>query len=423
MNELMLVAINLTRRCNLGCAHCYLDAATLRDGNANELSTAEIRALLDDISGHSPDALVVLTGGEPLVRKDVEDIAAHGHGLGLAIVVGTNGMLLTDRRVRSLKAAGVMGAGISVDSLDPGYHDRFRGSAGAWQKTMDGIDACRRHGLAFQLHFTITNSNADELGAMIEFARSSGAKVMNVFFLICTGRGRSFEDISPARYEQALGEVIEAQQLHPDLIIRPRCAPHFKRVAFQRASDSMMNRISGRDGDGCIAGLHYCRITPEGAVTACPYIDDEVGNIKTSPFVDIWETAPDLKALRAPKLKGNCGKCEFRLICGGCRARPVAQGGSLMDGDPICGYQPGGAAVIEPLQDQAHGAVSWAVDAEARLGRIPGFVRKMVRKRAEAYAAEQGASEVTTEHLEVLSARRFGGNPPFGARPPIGKRP
>jgi radical SAM protein with 4Fe4S-binding SPASM domain len=335
----------------------------------------------------------------------LEEVIAHGTQLGLSLVVGTNGVLLTERRVQSLNKAGVLGVGISLDSLDSAYHDAFRAVPKAWFKTMTGIENCRRHGLSFQIHFSVTENNADELPAMIDFACSSGARVLNVFFLVCTGRGQFRSDISAARYEQVLKNLIEAQAQTQELIIRARCAPHYKRIAYQSHPDSPINRISGAEGDGCIAGLHYCRITPEGGVTACPYIPDEVGNIREQSFLDIWEQSPDFQALRVPTLKGNCGVCEYQKLCGGCRARPLAQGGDLMAADSLCAYQPQGGPVIQPLSDLP---VQWSAEAEQRMARIPAFVRKMVKKRAEAYVVELGEQLVTPEHLAVLSARRFG---------------
>ncbi len=414
-HELSLLAINLTRRCNLACEHCYLDADTLKHGSPLELTTDEVCRLLDDVVQCGEGPMVVLTGGEPLMRRDVEEIIAYGAGLNLAMVVGTNGIMLTEQRVRSLKHAGVLGLGISVDSLDAERHDKFRGRSGAWAKTIAGIEVCRRNEVSFQIHFSITERNAHELPAMIEFARRCGARVLNIFFLVCTGRGESVTDLTPQRYEQILGELIEAQEQCSDLIIRARCAPHFKRVAHQRKPASALNRISGQDGDGCIAGTHYCRITPEGAVTACPYIPDEAGNIRHDSFKNLWAASPALQSLRAPELRGTCGACEYRKLCGGCRARPLALGGDLMDPDPWCVYQPRGGPVIQPLSDGAHRDVHWSTEAEQRLNRVPGFLRKMVRKRAEGYVAELGLKCVMPEHLAELAANRFGGSgPPRG---------
>jgi AdoMet-dependent heme synthase len=411
-HELSLLAINLTRRCNLACDHCYLDAESLKEGSPLELKTDEVCRLLDEIVQCGDEPMVVLTGGEPLMRRDLEEIIAYGSCLGLAMVVGTNGMMLTESRVRALKLAGVLGLGISVDSLDAECHDDFRGRSGAWAKTMAGIEACRRNDVSFQIHFSITETNALELPAMIDFARSCGARVLNIFFLVCTGRGESVTDLTPQRYEQILGELIEAQERCSDLIVRARCAPHFKRIAHQRRPDAKLNCISGLDGDGCIAGTHYCRITPEGGVTACPYIPDEVGNIRHDSFMALWADSPAFRSLRNPVLRGSCGPCEYRKLCGGCRARPLALGGDMMDSDPWCTYKPRGGPVILPLSDDRHGGISWDTQAGQRLNRVPGFLRKMVKKRAEAYVADLGLDCVKPEHLDALVAKRFGSASP-----------
>lgn len=225
-------------------------------------------------------------------------------------------------------------------------------------------------------------------------------------------------DISPPRYERTLNYLVDAQEREPDLIIRARCAPHFKRVAHQRRPDSLLNRISGRDGDGCIAGAHYCRVTPDGEVTACPYIEASEGSVRDRAFLDIWDNADGLRRLRDPVLRGRCGACEYRALCGGCRARPLAAGGDLMDEDPVCAHAPAGGPVIVPISDLEHHGLGWSEAARQRLERVPLFLRRLVKKRAEAYVAELGERLVTPEHLSVLVARRFGGNPP--RRPPPG---
>ncbi len=410
-DDLYLIAINLTQRCNLACAHCYMDAEG-RESGGDELGTVEVQALLEEIASRGNETMVVLTGGEPLLRRDLETLVRHGSQLGLSMVVGSNGVLLTEERARSLQTAGVMGVGISLDSLDPDSHDRFRGCPGSWEKTLQAMDHCRRLGLPFQLHFSVTEQNAHEVQSMIDFARASGAHVLNVFFLVCTGRGETMSDISPARYEEVLKELVQAQQQSMDLIIRARCAPHFKRVAYEADPESPLTRAQGYEGGGCLAGIHYCRITPQGEVTACPYIPDEEGNIREQGFWKIWDNAENFQRLRNPELKGKCGKCEYRKLCGGCRARPLAMGGDLMDADPWCGHSPSGRAVIQPWVEPATGSLPWTPEADRRLARIPGFLRKMVRKRAESHVRSLGETEVTVEHLSRLAKNRFGGKLP-----------
>lgn len=413
--DLSLLAVNLTRRCNLACAHCYLDANTLCAGDVDELGTTEVQTLLDDVATLGHGTMIVLTGGEPLLRKDLETLIRHGTGLGLPMVIGTNAMMLSERRVQSLKQAGVLGLGISLDSLDPERHDRFRGYTGAWAKTMAGIERCRRHQVDFQLHFSVTDENAHEMPAMIQFAQSCGARALNVFFLVCVGRAQSLVKLAPERYENLLVELIQAQADYPELIVRPRCAPHYKRVAHQLQPRAAINRISGRDGDGCIAGIHYARVNHRGGVTACPYIEQEVGNIRATDFSALWAGAADFVQLRSPTLGGKCGACEYRMLCGGCRARPLARGDGLMDADDLCVYQPQGQPVVNPLTSYVNAAPHWSPDAEQRLARVPDFLRLMVKKRTEAYVNELGEDQVTCQHLSDLAAARFGsaGPPPF----------
>lgn len=416
-----LVAFNLTRRCNLKCAHCYLDAGTLNKGDPDELATAEVCTLLDDIAALSEETMVVLTGGEPLLRPDIMEITAHATGLGLMVVMGTNGVLLTDKRVAALQKAGVSAVGISVDSLEAGHHDGFRGAPGSWAKTISGIDACRRAGLMFQVHFSVTDDNAHELESMIEFCRSTGAAVLNVFFLVCTGRGETYTNISLDTYENVLRRVAEAARDEKELLVRARCAPHFKRMALEMDPPLPVTLIDGYEAGGCLAGTRYCRVTPTGGITACPYIEESVGSVRSMPFADIWRDAPMFNELRTPKLEGRCGICEYSKLCGGCRARPYAKSGELMGEDFLCGYRPAGGATIEPFM--AKGSIPWSQDAEERLARVPGFVRRFVRNRAESHAREIGAACVKAAHLDELAKRRFGDALPFKRPEAMAKGP
>lgn len=409
-----LVALNLTRRCNLRCAHCYLDAGTRQAGARDELATDEVLALLDHIAALSDETMIVLTGGEPLLRPDVATLGRRAADLGLMVVVGTNGMLLDARRVAALQAAGVRAVGISLDSVDAEYHDRFRGLPGAWQATLAGIDACRRAGLMFQIHFTVTDDNAGELDDMIAFAREAGAAVLNVFFIVCTGRGRSLSNISSACYERVLRRLAEAARDESDLVVRARCAPHFKRLARELSPPLPITLADGYEAGGCLAGTRYCRVTPEGEMTPCPYIEASAGSVRTSDFATLWAEAPLFAALRWPALEGRCGRCEYARLCGGCRARPLGRDGNLMGEDFLCGYEPVGGAVIAPAAAEG-AALIWSDEAQARLGHVPAFVRRFVRQRAEAHVRERGESVVTAAHLHALARQRFrsvAGSPP-----------
>jgi radical SAM protein with 4Fe4S-binding SPASM domain len=330
------------------------------------------------------------------------------------VVVGTNGMSLTPKRIDTLQQAGVAGVGISVDSLDPQVHDDFRGLEGAWVRTMGGIDACKDAEMPFQIHFSATEETAHEIDGMVAFARDAGAMVLNVFFMVCTGRGEKYSGISAEKYDQVLRRVAHAARAEKRLMVRAKCAPHFKRIAIEMDPDWPITATHGYDAGGCIAATRYARVTPTGDVTPCPYMENSAGSLKDQSFKDIWNNAPVLNALRAPKLEGRCGVCEFQKLCGGCRARPLAASGNMMGEDDLCTYQPQGGAVIMPMMP-ATAALEWANDAETHIARVPGFVRRMVRRRAEDYVREQGRIEVTKADLTLLAKRRFGdaGPPAF----------
>ncbi len=404
-----LVALNLTRRCNLACAHCYLDAGIRSAGGPGELTTEEVLTLIDRIAALSGEAMLVLTGGEPLLRPDVDVIARHASDLGLMVVVGTNGTLLDVRRILALQAAGVRAVGISLDSLEPAYHDRFRGRPGAWEAALAGIDACRRAGLMFQIHFTVTDDNAGELDGMIAFARAAGAAVLNVFFVVCTGRGRSLSNISVATYERVLRWIAEAARTETGLLVRARCAPHFKRLVRQMNPPLPITLSDGYEAGGCLAGTRYCRVTPEGELTPCPYMEASAGSVRETDFALLWREAPLFAALRSPRLEGRCGACEYRALCGGCRARPLARDGNLMGEDFLCSYEPRGGPAIELQDEEIAIGPAWTADAEARLSHVPPPVRRFVRQRVEAYVRARGQSLVTAADIEGLARRRFGG--------------
>jgi len=407
-----LVALNLTKRCNLNCAHCYLDAGTRESGDTNELDTESINRILIEISEINPASMVVITGGEPLLRPDIYRICAHAASLGLMVVLGTNGTMLTEQNVAKLLQAGVTGAGISVDSLTSQFHDGFRGLAGAWQHTMAGIENCRKLGLSFQIHMSVHQGNVDEVDAMMAWAHEQGALVINFFFLVCTGRGERMTDITAEQYETVLSRLVDAQDEYPDMLVRARCAPHFKRLAYQKDPDSPLTKAQGYEGGGCLAGTHYCRVTPTGQVTACPYIEESVGSLHDDPFGAIWASSEVFRQLRTPKLSGKCGECEFQVMCGGCRARPLASHGDLFGEDELCSYVPQGGAVIQPLTVDKAQPLSWDKDARDRLEKLPFFLQKMIHTRVEQAAHDQQLDKVSLALMDSLRSKRFGNSMP-----------
>jgi len=414
-----LVAFNLTKRCNLSCAHCYLDAEILKNGSTDELSTNEVKRAIDEIATLGPECMIVLTGGEPLLRPDIEELAAHAAARGLMVVIGSNGITLTRSRVKGLKKAGVAGIGLSIDSLDPQRHDDFRGRKGAWLKTMAAIDACRDEELAFQIHFSVTDHTAHEIDDMINFAREAQALVLNVFFLVCTGRGEKYTDISIENYDKVLARVVEAAHDEKNLMVRAKCAPHFKRLALKLDPDWPITMAHGYEAGGCIAGTRYARVTPEGEVTPCPFIETSGGSLRENSFADIWHDGAIFKALRQPKLEGRCGACEYQNLCGGCRARPLARSSNLMGEDFLCSYQPQGGEIITTLAPGS-AKLNWTDEAEQRVARVPGFVRRMVKNRVEADVRSKGGSVVTADDLSRLAKEQFkNGMPPGIKRPEL----
>ena len=435
------VSWNLTQRCNLECAHCYMSAHGGAD-TRGELTTAECRRVMDEIAAVNPNVFLILTGGEPLLRRDIWDVAGYAAEKKFTTVFGTNGVLLREREARLMREHGVLGASISLDSTDRVKHDGFRRLPGAWDAAVRATRVLGDQGLDFSLHMSVTDWNVKEVPAMIDLARDLGAKVLNFFFLVRTGRGRDLTDIDAAAYEEILTSLAKTQgagQGPPSfvqrmlgmarpptetfedpwstpigradgLLIRAKCAPHFRRILWQLnpSSPLLKNYAHG----SCPAGKYYCRITPEGEVTPCPYMPVSAGNLRTTGFADLWRSAPVFDDLREPKLGGRCGVCEFSKICGGCRCRAYATYGNYLAEDPACGYQPGahGGGVIELPATLTFGLpvdyeLTWDPAARERLSAIPSFARGMVVKAVEGYARSRGESVITPALLADVRAK------------------
>ncbi|MCC6610336.1 MAG: radical SAM protein [Burkholderiales bacterium] len=403
-----LVSWNLTRSCNLACAHCYLDAVQRKSQARDELGTAAARAAIGELAALAPGAMLVFTGGEPLLRGDLCELVREASSLGLMPVVGTNGTLLGERRAAGLKAAGARGAGISLDSADAAFHDRLRGKAGAWRDALRGMRAARAAGLGLLVQTTAFEENRRELAGIAAIAASHGAIAFNVFFLVCTGRGATQTDLSPAAYEETLAEIVRLQHEHPAMKVRARCAPYLRRVLGVRAAQAGDEFADW--SSACLAGRRYLRITPQGVVTPCPYLPEIAGELGREPLQAIWNTSPALLRLRSELPQGKCGACDFRYSCGGCRARAFARHGDMMGEDPNCRYVTAAQAEPEPSPQPApSSAIAWAAAAEARLQRIPAFLREHIRGRLEEHARREGVKVVTPA---FMAAHRPPGIPP-----------
>ena len=399
-----LISWNITKRCNLRCSHCYLNASEL-EGGEGELSTHDAKKIIDEIALLNPQAMLIFTGGEPLLRNDCLELTSYAAGKGLMVVIGTNGTLLDDSTVKEIIRCGVKGVGISLDSVGPAYHDKFRGLTGAWERTTGGMDVLKKHGLDFQIQITVTKGNYSEIPDVIEYAYKKGARACNIFFLVCTGRGQNITDITPKQYEETLTYLVKAEKDYEGkMMVRARCAPHFLRIAHKLNPESQL--LKGATS-GCIAGTGYFRITPEGDVTPCPYMQAKVGNLTDPSLTQIWTTSPVFQSLRNPKYEGRCKDCDYSEVCGGCRARALAATSNMMGEDPWCEYKPEIKSQKPAPAGFKQGAeeIPWTNEASERLSKVPFFLRAMVKKGVERYAREKRLKEITPEIMAELRKR------------------
>lgn len=337
--KMKLISWNITKECDLNCQHCYRDAGKKAEG---ELTTREAKDLLGEIKKAGFN-LVIFSGGEPLLRKDVYELIGHANRLGLISSLGTNGLRLNLQTARKLKDLRLSSAGISIDSVEPAYHDSLRQSEGAWQKAMDATKNCRKAKLSFQIHTTLTKENYSDIPKFVSLSTKLGAAAQYFFFLVPCGRAKEIEQItlSLSEHEEALGLIAHARTISK-IYLRPVCAPQF--VRFGNANIREYPRCNPRKSalreKGCLAGREYCLIGPEGDVYPCPYLPLELGNVRVMRFSKIWKENQVFKTLRGNNLKGKCARCEFAFYCRGCRANSFYYEKDILAADPQCSYQP-----------------------------------------------------------------------------------
>ncbi len=296
--NLRLVAWEVTRTCNLACIHCR--AAALDRPYENELTTAECFKLLDDIQTFA-SPIVILTGGEPLLRPDIFDIAAYGTAKGFRMTMAVNGTLLTGENVRKMQEAGIQRISISLDGATAASHDAFRRVPGAFEGALRGVQCAREAGLDFQINTTITRQNLHELSAVQELAVSLGAVAHHIFLLVPMGRGKDLAEqgIDAEQYEQTLHWFYEQRDRAP-LQLKATCAPHYYRILRQRAKSEgreVSFKTFGLDAmtRGCLGGVGFAFISHVGQVQPCGYLELNCGNIREQSFREIWDNSRHLQ--------------------------------------------------------------------------------------------------------------------------------
>ena len=350
--KLQLVAWEVTRSCNLFCAHCRASA-----GNGQyqgELDTQECYDIIDQILTVEKPVLI-LTGGEPLIREDIFSIAEYAARKGLRVVMGSNGTLITPSIAARLKDIPLSRVSVSLDFPAAELQDRFRGQPGAYKAALAGIKNLRDAGIEVQVNCTLTKLNIAYLDDLIKLALSTGAVAFHPFFLVPTGRGRGLEsvELSAVEYEQALNWIYDKQlELGSSIFFKPTDAPHYLRVMKQRQkiegqAASPQAAVSGHLGTlqtisrGCLAGTGFCFISHLAKVQGCGYLEVEAGDLKKQPFAQVWADSPLFAKLRdLANLKGKCGACEYKRLCGGCRARAFENSGDYLEAEPYCLHQP-----------------------------------------------------------------------------------
>jgi radical SAM protein with 4Fe4S-binding SPASM domain len=364
---LRLVFWETTKACNLSCRHCR--AVPQRSVGPRELTTRQAFDLIDGIAAVARPVLV-LSGGEPLFRPDLFDLAQYGVETGFRMALATNGTLVDRRMAARIADAGFSRVAISLDGANQDTHDRFRGQPGAHALAVAGIRALRDEGVSVQINSTIAKHNVAELPAMLDLALALEADALHLFMLVPVGCGLEIapaEMLSPDEYESVLHWFDEQAKTCP-IDLKATCAPHYYRIRAQRlevarkggdfsesfiapgtrAKAAPMLLHGGGHGQhlsamtrGCLAGTSVCFVSNEGEVYPCGYLPVSAGNTRVERFADIWNASPIFEQLRKPgALEGKCCACRFESICGGCRARAYAATGSFLAEEPFCTYRP-----------------------------------------------------------------------------------
>ena len=343
-HPLRMIAWELTRSCNLACVHCRASAEY--GPYEGELSTQEVFRVMDEVASFD-QPVIILTGGEPLLRQDIFDLASYGSAKGFRMVMATNGTLFNEEIVQKMKTSGIQRISVSIDGPTAETHDAFRKVKGSFESSLRGIEMARKGGIEFQINTTITQVNLHRIPDILRLAVDLGAVALHIFLLVPTGRGKELKDqeISALDYERTLHWFYDQIDRVP-LQLKATCAPHYYRILRQRAKregKKMTPKEHGLDAmtRGCLGGISFCFISHIGQVQPCGYLELNCGNVREKPFREIWTRSEVFQNLRnTDRYQGKCGRCEFRKVCGGCRARAYEISGEYMSEEPYCIYEP-----------------------------------------------------------------------------------
>ncbi len=346
--ELKWMAWELTEACNLHCVHCRSSSEIYSPVGNFTLDKAKL--FLDSIKSFS-DPVVVLSGGEPLMRKDVFDIASYGTEIGLRMAMATNGVLVTDEICEKIKSSGIRIVSLSLDGPNAEIHDDFRGQVGAFNGVINAASLFNKHGIKFIVNSSFTKRNQKYIEETYKKAKEIGAHAWYMFLIVPTGRGEEImsELVSKEDYEDILNWHYDMERRENEILVRPTCAPQYYRIWHQRSKEDGKTderrslTFSTGGGKGCIAGQTICFINSKGDVYPCSYFYKSAGNVFDKPLKEIWETSDLFNDLRNFKeYDEKCGVCRYIKVCGGCRARAYAVSGSYMAEEPFCDYVPAG---------------------------------------------------------------------------------
>ncbi len=326
----LVVIWEITRACPLACVHCRADANVRR--HPLELNTEEGYRLMDQVKELGAPVFV-LTGGDPLMRKDFFDLVRYGTSIGLRVSASPSATrLVTPDSMAKARAAGLMRVAISLDGASPEVHDAFRGVPGSYEMTMDCVRYAKDAGLEVQIGTTVTRRNVQDLPRMVEQLNGMDISLWNAFFLVPVGRAQADECLSAEEHEQVLQWLHETTARVP-FPIKTTEAPHYRRIAQALGTKIPGNGVG--DGKGFVFVSHIGEIQPSG------FFPLTAGDIRKESIADVYRHSPLFQALRDPnQLKGKCGVCEFRATCSGSRARAWSMTGDYLESDPFCAYIP-----------------------------------------------------------------------------------